>query len=164
MNLANANANDKADGRAGEAGDETEFVTFMLGEQAFGLPIQRVHEVFSANQITSVPLAPPMIKGLLNLRGRVVTAVCLRTLMGIDGEAASGDRMAIGIESAGEQFALLVDRIGDVMRLSGAGLEPNPIHLAASWQSLSRGVYRLDGSILVILELDKLISTERLAA
>ncbi len=153
-----------ANGAATDLADEAEFVTFLLGDQQFGLPIQRVHEVFAANQITSVPLAPPMIKGLLNLRGRVVTAVCLRSLLGLSGEAAAGDAMAIGIESGGEQFALLVDRIGDVMRLPAAGLEPNPIHMTAGWQSLSRGVYRLDGSILVILELDKLISTERLAA
>jgi purine-binding chemotaxis protein CheW len=142
---------------------DIEYVTFHLGEQLFGLPIQSVHEVFSANQITRVPLAPRAVRGLLNLRGRVVTAICLRTLMRIAG-GQSSDSMAIGIENSGEQFALLIDRIGDVMRLPAGGLEPNPIHLDPNWQSLSRGVHRLEGRILVVLEAENLFASDRLAA
>jgi purine-binding chemotaxis protein CheW len=149
---------------AGDLGDEIEFVTFKLGEQLFGLPIQRVHEVFAANQITRVPMAPAAMSGLLNLRGRVVTAICLRTLLRIDADHDGSDRMAIGVESDREQFALLVDKIGDVMRLPASGLEPNPIHLDAAWGALSEGVYRLEKTILIILKLDSLIASELLAA
>lgn len=145
------------------AAHELEYVTLMIGEQQFGLPISEVHEVFAAHQITPVPLAPVAIKGLLNLRGRVVTAVCLRTVLGIVGDAARTDSMAIGIESDGEPFALLVDRIGDVMRLSTTTLEPNPIHMNAAWQNLSCGVHRLETSILVVLDLEKVIGSPGLA-
>jgi purine-binding chemotaxis protein CheW len=155
-------ANDDAQAMA----NSVEYVTFGLGEQLFGLPIRDVNEVFSAAQITRVPLAPSAIRGLLNLRGRVVTAICLKTLLGVRATGATGgdDAMAIGIEHGGEQFALLVDRIGDVMRLPTDGLEPNPIHMSADWQGVSRGVHRLEGRILVVLDLATLINSERLAA
>jgi purine-binding chemotaxis protein CheW len=152
------------DERGAVGADEMEYVTLTVGDQLFGLPIQQVQEVFSATQITGVPLAPRAVRGLLNLRGRVVTALCLRTLLGLPRAAEGQDDTAIGIENEGEQYALLIDRIGDVIRLPTASLEPNPIHMDASWQSLSRGVHRLEGRILVVLELDKLISGDRIAA
>jgi purine-binding chemotaxis protein CheW len=144
-------------------GQEVEYVTLHIGEQLFGLPIDEVHEVFAAQNITPVPLAPPAIKGLLNLRGRVVTAVCLRTVLGMRGAAAETERMAIGVDAGDESFALLVDRIGDVMRLSADTHETNPIHLDGKWQDLSRGVHRLETSILVVLDLDRIIGSENLA-
>ncbi|MGL4440795.1 MAG: chemotaxis protein CheW [Bosea sp. (in: a-proteobacteria)] len=146
------------------AGPDLEYVTLHVGGQLFGLPINEVHEVFAANQITAVPLAPVAIKGLLNLRGRVVTAICLRTVLQMPEAAAQAERMAIGVDVGGEAFALLVDRIGDVMRLSGATHETNPIHLDGNWQDLSRGVHRLETSILVILDLGRIIGSQSLAA
>jgi purine-binding chemotaxis protein CheW len=143
---------------------EVEYVTLHIGDQLFGLPIDEVHEVFSANRITRVPLAPPAIKGLLNLRGRVVTAICLKTVLSLPGVGDDIDRMAIGVEAGGEAFALLVDRIGDVMRLSAATHEPNPIHLNGNWQELSRGVHRLETTILVVLDLERIIVSRHLAA
>ncbi len=155
-------ANDDAQAMA----NSFEYVTFSLGDQLFGLPIQDVNEVFSAVQITRVPLAPAAIRGLLNLRGRVVTAICLRTLLGVRAAASStrDDAMAIGIDHGSDHFALLVDRIGDVIRLPIDGLDPNPIHMSADWQAMSRGVHRLDGQILVVLDLASLISNQNLAA
>lgn len=142
-----------------------EYVTFQLGGQLFGISIDQAHEVFAANQITRVPSAPKAIMGLLNLRGRVVTAVCLRTLLSISGDARpQAERTAIGVEHKGEHFALVVDEIGDVLRLPVEGLEDTPIHLDEQWQALSCGVHRLDKGILVVLDPDRMISSERLAA
>ncbi len=146
------------------AGDVIEYVTFWIGEQLFGLPIRQINEVFAANQITTVPLAPVAVRGLLNLRGRVVTALCLRAVLSMPGHEQRQERMAIGVEIDGEPFALLVDRIGDVMRLSAETLEANPIHMTGNWQTLSRGLHRLEGTILVVLDLDKIISSRSLAA
>jgi purine-binding chemotaxis protein CheW len=145
-------------------GGEREYVTFAVGAQLFGLPINAVHEVFAAHQITPVPLSPSAVVGLLNLRGRVVTAVCLRTLLNVSRQGAKTERMAIGVENQGEAFALLVDKIGDVMRLNLATLEPCPIHMSEDWQALAEGVHRLQDSILVILDLERLIANRRLAA
>ena len=144
--------------------NELEYVTLQIDDQMFGLPIKDVHEVFSAAQITPVPLAPAAVRGLLNLRGRVVTAMCLRTLLGMPEATTQNERMAIGVEIGGEPFALLVDRIGDVLRLPVATLEANPIHMNVEWHGMSRGVHRLEGRILVVLDLSQTIGRENLAA
>ncbi len=165
MNPDKALASRTAAGPAAEMlDDELEYVTLQIDDQLFGLPIKDVHEVFSASQITPVPLAPAAVMGLLNLRGRVVTAMCLRRVLGIPATEATTERMAIGVDVGGEPFALLVDRIGDVLRLPAATLEGNPIHMDTSWQALSRGVHRLEDRILVVLDLVQTIGHERRAA
>jgi purine-binding chemotaxis protein CheW len=137
-----------------------DYVTLTLGEQMFGLPINRVHDVFNASQITHVPLAPREIVGLLNLRGRVVTALSLRARLGmpdLDRSQADVAEMAIGIEHGGEAYALMVDRIGEVLHLEADTFEPTPIHLDAAWVALARGVHRLADRLLVILDVDAVL-------
>ena len=146
------------------AGGALEYITLTIADQLFGLPIGEVHEVFSVQRITRVPLAARPIKGLVNLRGRVVTAICLRAVLNLPDGNECAERMAIGVEIGGEPFALLVDRIGDVVRLPPATREPNPIHLNADWQNLSKGVHRLETSLLVILNPDRIVGSETLAS
>ena len=133
-----------------------EYVTLRVAGQLFGLPIRVVHEVFTPQHLARVPRAPSVIKGLLNLRGRVVTALCLREILGLPSAAEGTSTMAISVESRGEPFALLIDEIGDVKRLAPSALEANPMHLTPAWQALSLGVYRLDDVLLVVLDLDAL--------
>jgi purine-binding chemotaxis protein CheW len=137
----------------------SEYVTVTVADQIFGLPIDRVHDVFIASAVTEVPLAPREIVGLLNLRGRVVTAMCLRRRLGLpDGE--SGREMAVGLENQGESYGLLVDQVGEVMKLSPETREPNPVHMDPRWVKLSGGVHRLDGQLLIILDVDAVLSLE----
>jgi purine-binding chemotaxis protein CheW len=148
-----------------EAGDQLDYVTIYVGDQLFGLPILRVQDVFSATQMTRVPLAPRQVVGLLNLRGRVVTALSLRERLGMGNAAeTSSSAMAVGIEHAGEPFALMVDKVGEVMRLTSATYEPNPVHLSAAWAGLSNGVHRLDGHLLIILDIDSVLNFDAQAA
>ncbi len=141
-------------------GDYSEYVTVMVGEQMFGLPIDRVHDVFIASALTGVPLAPREIVGLLNLRGRVVTAMCLRRRLGLPDRAEDGRNMAVGLENQGESYGLLVDQVGEVMKLTADTHEPNPVHMDPSWVKLSRGVHRLDEKLLIILDVDAVLSLE----
>ncbi|WP_375274008.1 chemotaxis protein CheW [Methylorubrum thiocyanatum] len=138
--------------------DTTDYVTVFVGETMFGLTIDRVHDVFVPAGITPVPLAPREIVGLLNLRGRVVTALCLRRRLGIPGREAGTAEMAIGLEQAGETFALIVDGVGEVLKLGADTQEPVPINLDARWRDISLGVHRLDGRLLVILDVDALLA------
>ena len=141
-------------------GEIADFVTVFVGETMFGLAIDRVHDVFVPSGITPVPLAPPEIVGLLNLRGRVVTALCLRRRLGLPGRATGEKEMAIGLEQGGETFALVVDGVGEVLKLGAETHEPVPINLDARWRGLSTGVHRLDGRLLVILDVDALLAFE----
>jgi purine-binding chemotaxis protein CheW len=152
MIAANSNAA-HGDGKI-HAGAYDEYVTVMVADQMFGLPIDRVHDVFIASSLTAVPLAPREIVGLLNLRGRVVTAMCLRRRLGLPERAESNREMAVGLEHKGESYGLLVDGVGEVMKLSPDTREPNPVHMDARWAKLSRGVHRLDDKLLIVLDVD----------
>lgn len=151
MQAANANASQ-------EAGTTNEYVTVFIGETMFGLAIDRVHDVFIPAGVTPVPLAPPEIVGLLNLRGRVVTAICLRRRLGLPQAEASTGGMAIGLEQTGETFALVVDGVGEVLKLGADTHEPVPINLDARWRGVALGVHRLDGRLLVILDIDAVLA------
>ena len=154
-----ANSNSAARDSKGFS-DTIEYVTVMVGEQIFGLPIDRVHDVFIASALTDVPLAPREIVGLLNLRGRVVTAMCLRRRLGLPDRGEDDRNMAVGLEHQGESYGLLVDQVGEVMKLTADTHEPNPVHMDPRWVKLSRGVHRLDDKLLIILDVDAVLSLE----
>lgn len=156
MIAANSNASEA--GAKGIGADYEEYVTVMVADQIFGLPIDRVHDVFIASSLTEVPLAPREIVGLLNLRGRVVTAMDLRRRLGLPDRSGSDREMAVGLEHQGESYGLLVDSVGEVMKLPPQTREPNPVHMDQRWVKLSRGVYRLDDKLLIILDVDAVLS------
>ena len=135
----------------------SDYVTFTTAEQIFGLPIECVQDVFKPSRITRVPLAGPEIAGVLNLRGRIVTAIELRSRLGLDARDAGQVPMAIGIESRGESFGLLVDAVGEVLKLPDDGREENPVNLDPRMAKLAGGVHRLDGQLMVVLDVDRVL-------
>jgi purine-binding chemotaxis protein CheW len=146
--------------------DVTEYVTVLIGGQLFGLPISRVQDVFMPDRLTRVPLAHPDIAGVLNLRGRIVTAIDMRVRLGLTRERDAKPAMAVGIESRGESYGLLIDSVGEVLKLSPDSREQNPINLDARWARVSGGVHRLDGQLMVILDVDSVLAMggEQMAA
>lgn len=146
-------------------GDLLDYVTVTVGEQVLGLPIGRVHDVFIATRITPVPSSPREIVGLLNLRGRVVTAICMRKRLGrfVDLSKHCNEKcelVAVGIDHGGEAYALIVDAVGEVMRLDQSTFEPVPVHLDRSWAALAAGVHRLDDRLLVVLDVDAVLKID----
>jgi purine-binding chemotaxis protein CheW len=137
-----------------------EYVTVCVNGQFFGIPIDRVHDVYVATSMTHVPMSSAVIKGLINLRGRVVTAVCLRNRLGMPERTEKGEDMSVGLESGGEPYGLLVDNVGEVMRLDPDAREPNPVHMDPRWVEVSKGVHRLDKSLLVILDVEAVLAFE----
>jgi purine-binding chemotaxis protein CheW len=142
----------------------SEYVTFTTADQLFGLPIECVQDVFKPSSITRVPLAGAEIAGVLNLRGRIVTAVELRCRLGLGARVNSQVPMAIGIELKGESFGLLVDAVGEVLKLADHEREANPINLDRNLGRMSAGVYRLDGHLLVVLDIDRVLDLSPEAA
>ena len=138
-----------------------EFVTFTICNQLFGLSVTEIHNVFRPTNMTAVPLSRSEIAGVLNLRGRIVTAIDARSRLGLPPHEKrdSIQRLAIGVEHAGESFGMVIDAIGDVVRLEDADLEQNPVNLDATWSSVSRGVYRLGDRLLVIMDIDRMLAS-----
>jgi purine-binding chemotaxis protein CheW len=135
----------------------TEYVTATVGGQLFGLPIAGVLDVFVLDRMTRVPLATPEIAGLLNLRGRIVTAIDMRRRLGVADDEAPAKRMAIGIECKGESYGLLIDSIGEVLKLSPANREDNPVNLEPRLARVSAGVHRLEDRLLVVLDVERVL-------
>src|SRR6266436_2667469 len=92
-----------------------EYVTATIGGQLFGLPISRVQDVFIPERMTRVPLAPPEVAGLINLRGRIVTAIDMRRRIGLPAREGNTPLMAVEVVCKGESYGLLIDTIGEVL-------------------------------------------------
>ena len=139
------------------AGPSTEYVTAVVGEQLFGLPIARVQDVFMPERMTRVPLSSDDVAGVLNLRGRIVTVVDMRARLGLPKNEDGKPAMAVGVDLRGESYGLLIDQIGEVLRLSEEGREENPVNLDPRLAKLAGGVHRLDGQLMVILDVDRVL-------
>jgi purine-binding chemotaxis protein CheW len=133
------------------------FVTVVTGGQLFGLRLERVRDVFVPRGLSQVPLAPPEVAGLLNLRGRIVTAIDLRRRLGLPRRCDGGTPVAVGIEERGELYGLIVDRVGDVLRLKRSSYDANPVNLDQRWTKVCAGVHRLDHGLMVVLDVDKIL-------
>ena len=144
----------------------TEYVTAMIGGQLFGIPILGVQDVFVPERLTRVPLAPPEIAGVLNLRGRIVTLIDMRCRLGFGQRADDGPVMAIGVECAGKSYGLLIDQVGEVLKLDNGWRESNPTNLEPHLAYVSAGIHRLDGRLLIVLDVGRIldIGTTAMAA
>jgi purine-binding chemotaxis protein CheW len=141
-----------------QAAEAKELVTVHVGDQMFGVEVLDIQDVFSLKGLTPVPGARPEIAGVLNLRGRIVTAIDARCLLGLPScPQGFAGMMTVGVEYHGDAYAILVDSVGDVLRLSDSDFEPNPVNLNPRWKDVSQGVYRLDGRLLMTLNIDQLL-------
>ncbi|HLL26867.1 MAG TPA: chemotaxis protein CheW [Xanthobacteraceae bacterium] len=145
-----------------QTSEETEFVTVLIAGQLFGLPIARVHDVFMVDRLTRVPLAPPEVAGIMNLRGRVVTTIDMRRRLDLPPREETGNRMAVGIERRGESYGLLIDSVGEVLKIPMANREPNPVNLDPRWAQVAAGVVQLDGRLMVVLDVDRVLELKAL--
>src|SRR6516164_7834623 len=138
-------------------GAVSEYVTALIGDQLFGLPISRVQDVFMLERLTRVPLSSGEIAGVLNLRGRIVTVIDMRTRLGLPKAEDGKPPMAVGVDLRGESYGLLIDQIGEVLRLPDEGREENPVNLDPRMAKLAGGVHRLDGQLMVVLDVDRVL-------
>ncbi len=134
-----------------------EYVTVTIGSQLFGLPISRVQDVFVPGRLTPVPLASDEIAGVLNLRGRIVTAVDMRCRLGLPARDKLAPAMAVGIDLNGESYGLVIDSVGEVLKLRENSREAVPINLDSRLARVASAVHRLDGELLVVLDVERLL-------
>ncbi|GAB4238044.1 MAG: chemotaxis protein CheW [Methyloligellaceae bacterium] len=137
--------------------DTEEYITVFIADQLFGLPILEVQDVFMPEAITAVPLSTKDIAGVLNLRGRIVTAIDMRKRLGLPPRENGTQQMAVGIGYKGESYGLIIDQVGEVLRLSPETFEPNPANLDPRWTSISAGVHRLEGRLMVVFDVRKVL-------
>lgn len=135
-----------------------QFCTFFLDDRFFGVEVEKVQEVIRYQVITPIPLAAPVIRGLINLRGQIVTAIDLRRLLQIGDRPTDHRPINIVVHTRQGTFSLLVDRIGDVLDVDQASFEHAPDTLDGIARELINGTYKLQGRLLLTMNIDKLFN------
>jgi purine-binding chemotaxis protein CheW len=137
--------------------DTRQFATFFLGDLFFGVDVRRVQEVIRYQEMTRVPLAPPVVSGLINLRGQIVTAIDVRRRLDLPERPSGQLPMNVVIRTDEGAVSLLVDEIGDVLEIAEDCFERPLETLRGPVRDLVQGVYKLDGRLLLILDTEKTI-------
>ncbi|AWB08233.1 chemotaxis protein CheW [Azospirillum sp. TSH100] len=135
-----------------------DYVTMTIADQMFGIPVLQVQDVLGHQRITRIPLAPPEVAGSLNLRGRIVTAIDVRLRLGLTGRPKDKPGMSIVVDLRGELYSLMVDSVGEVLSLTKEDFERNPATLDPRWREVSTGIYRLNGQLMVVLDVPRLLN------
>ena len=139
--------------------DDVEYCAFILNGLLFGVPIADVQEVLRYQAITYVPRAAKSVSGLINLRGRITTAVDLRARLNLPPRAEGLDPMNVVVRSQdGEVVSLLVDRIDDIIRVSDEQFEAAPDTLSQRVRQLVGGAYKLENRLLLTLDTERCIN------
>lgn len=134
------------------------FSTFYLDDFLFGIEVEKIQEVLGYQDITPVPLAPPMVLGLINLRGQIITAMSLRRRLGL-GERNESEHSAINIvvRSKKDAVSLLVDSVGEVLELGSDTFELPPDTMESQSRELIRGVHKLKDKLMHVVDTDRAI-------
>jgi len=136
-----------------------QFCTFSLENDCFGIDVQQVQEVLRYQEQTRVPLAPKVVRGLINLRGQIVTALDLRCRLELRERADDARPMNVVVRTHDNVVSLLVDEIGDVVEVAEEAFEPAPETLTGIARELITGAYKLADRLLLILDIEKTVLT-----
>jgi purine-binding chemotaxis protein CheW len=131
--------------------ESNRYCTFYLDQRLFGVDVREVQEVIRFQELTRVPLASPVVRGLINLRGQIVTAIDLRRRLGMPDRPEGSVPMNVIVRSSDGAVSLLVDEIGDVIQVPADQFEPPPETLSGPARALIEGAYKREGQIMLVL-------------
>ncbi len=141
-------------------GELLQLVTFSIGEEEFGVNILKVQEIIRTMEITKVPRAPAFVEGVINLRGKVIPIIDLRRRFGLMPKPGDKDTRIIVIEINNVIVGFVVDAVSEVLRIPASTVEPPPPVVAGVESDYISGVGKLKDRLLIMLDLDKLLSSE----
>jgi purine-binding chemotaxis protein CheW len=145
---------------AADAGRMIQLVTFRLGSEEYGIDIMKVQEIIRIQSITRVPQMPAFIEGVINLRGSVIPVLDLRKRFEMEGTAIDHEARIVIVNVDGRTIGVVVDAVSEVKRLSESQIEPPPPVVAGIGHEYLRGVGKLDGRLIILLDLEKILSSE----
>jgi len=143
---------------ASERDPTTQLCTFTVDDLLFGVEVTKVQEVLRHQPMTRVPLARDMIRGLINLRGQIVTAVDLRACLGFPARDDGELPMNVVIRGVEGSVSLLVDTIGDVIEVPASSFEPPPTTMKAAHRHIIDAICKLPGQLLLVLAPERAVS------
>jgi purine-binding chemotaxis protein CheW len=137
-----------------------QFCTFFLKDQFFGVPVQKVQEVIRYQEMTRVPLTPPVIRGLINLRGQIVLAIDLRRRFAMEDRPETQLPMNVVVRTEDGPVSFLVDEIGDVLEVDEESFERPPDTVEGQTRELVLGVYKLRERLMLVLDTERAVGGE----
>jgi purine-binding chemotaxis protein CheW len=135
-----------------------QFCTFFLSDQFLGVPVEQVQEVIRFQAMTRVPLVPPVIRGLINLRGQIVMAIDLRRRFDMKERPESDLPMNVVVRTDDGAVSFLVDEIGDVLEVEEERFEATPATIKGPGRELLQGVYKLDERLMLVLDAQRAVA------
>jgi len=132
-----------------------QLTTFYIGNDLFGIEVMKVQEVFRNPLVIPVPLAPQFVRGLINLRGQIATALGLRELFGRP-PGVQSEQMSVVCKIDGNLVSLIVDNIGDVVEVDGTRFENAPDTIPVNVRRYIKGIYKMNGVLLSVIDLETL--------
>lgn len=146
---------------------EGKYLTFTLAEEEYGIGILRIKEIIGMMPITPVPQTPEFVKGVINLRGKVIPVVDLRLRFGMEEIGYTERTCIIVVEISGEtgtvQTGIVVDSVSEVMNIKGGDIEDSPSFGANLDTGYILGMAKMEGDVKILLDIDKVLSAEEIA-
>lgn len=142
------------------SGSELQVVTFNLGKEEFAVPILQIQEINRLVEITRVPKSPNFVEGVINLRGKVIPVLDLRKRFGLQESELGKFARIVVVNMDGRMVGLIVDSVSEVLRLSESGVEPPPPIVAGVESEYIRGLGKIDGRLLILLDLSKILTSD----
>jgi len=139
---------------------ELQFATFYVGDILLGVDIRQVQEINRQLSVTAVPHSSRYVRGVINLRGDVATVIDLRTILGLPSAEVTRESRNLIVHSQGESIGFLVDRISDILTLCSTEISQPPTTIEGVDASLFKGVFKLEKELLLILDVDAVLSGE----
>jgi purine-binding chemotaxis protein CheW len=135
-----------------------DMLVVYIEEHRFGLNVSKVRDILFEQDITPVPLAHPELMGIINLRGTIVTVLNMRKRLDLPDFPVLGKKTQIIVQYKDELFALVVDKVGEVIPLKVSHIEQTPVIVNEKWRKLMFGIVKQPNSILSLLDVDSVIS------
>ena len=133
--------------------DERQTVVFVLANEHYGVDVSVVLEIIRMVDVTPMPAAPDFVKGMINLRGRVIPVVDLRERFGFPAGAPDKDSRILVVEVAGEDIGIIVDAVSEVIRIPADSIEPAAFAAAGDRATFVEGIANTDGKLIILLDL-----------
>lgn len=142
------------------------YLTFKLGQENYGIEILKVQEIIEILEITNVPRTPDYVKGVINLRGKVIPVVSLRLKFGLEEKEITRTTCIIVVElNCGDtqiKMGLTVDEVSEVLEIDGANIEPTPSFGTSVNTEFILGMAKVENSVTTLLDIDKVMSEQEI--
>ena len=133
-------------------------LTFSLGSESYGMPILTVKEIVGMLDVTPVPRTPPHVRGVINLRGKIVAVVDLRARLGMEEVERTDETCIIVVRTRGIEMGIIVDTVSEVQDIPEDAIVPAPSFGTGVRTDYLRGVGRVDGNVQLLIDIDRIVS------